>query len=227
MKKILIIEDDPAVVKGITENLLNEHFDVVSTESGEKGYQLVKKENPDLIILDLILPDIDGMEICKRLRNENIRTPIVMVTGKGDDLDRILGLEIGADDYVTKPFNVRVLIAQIKAILRRIDNYKSGDIKNYRFGNLEVDFKKMEIVKNGIQKTLTLMELNVLKYLIERKGEAVSRDDLLNNVWGYDAFPTTRTVDNYILSLRKKIEDDQKEYKHILTVHKVGYKFVD
>ena len=227
MKKILIIEDDPAVVEGLKESLKNEHFDVISSVSGEKGYQLAKTENADLIILDLILPDIDGTDICRRLRNEGFHTPVVMVTGRKEDIDKIIGLELGADEYITKPFNTRVLIARIKAILRRIDDYKSGDIENYRFGNTEVDFRKMEIIRDNKPMSLSVMELNVLKYMIERKGEVITRNDLLNNVWGYDAFPTTRTVDNYILALRKKIEDDPAEPKHILTVYKAGYKFVD
>jgi len=225
LKKILIIEDDPAVIKGLTENLKNEHFDVISSESGEKGYQIVKSDKPDLIILDLILPDIDGTDICRRLRDEGFRIPIIMVTGKREDIDKIIGLEIGADDYVTKPFNIRELIARIKAIQRRIENYRSGDIKNYKFGNIEVDFKKMEILRGETPISLSVTELNVLKYLIEKKGEVVTRDDLLNEVWGYDAYPTTRTVDNYILSLRKKIEENPAEPQHILTVYKAGYKF--
>jgi DNA-binding response OmpR family regulator len=227
LKKILIIEDDPAVVEGLKESLKNEHFDVISSVSGEKGYQLAKTENVDLIILDLILPDIDGTDICRRLRNDNIYTPVVMLTGRKEDIDKIIGLEIGADDYVTKPFNPRELITRIKVILRRIDDYKSEDIRNYKFANIEVDFKKMEIIKNGKPFPLSVMELKVLKYMIEKKGEVVLRDDLLNNVWGYDSFPTTRTVDNHILSLRKKIEDYPPKPKYILTVHKAGYKFVD
>ncbi len=227
MKKILIIEDDPAVVEGLKENLKLEHFDVIAADSGEKGYQIAKTENVDLILLDLILPDIDGTDVCRRLRNDSIHTPVVMLTGKKDEIDKIIGLEIGADDYVTKPFNTRELIARIKAILRRIDDYKSEDIQNYKFANIEVDFKKMEIDKNGEPVTLSVMELKILKYMIERKGEVVTRDDLLNNVWGYDSFPTTRTVDNYILSLRKKIEENPAEPKHLLTVYKAGYKFVE
>lgn len=227
MKKILIIEDDPAVVEGLTEHLKLEHFQVVSSNSGEKGYISVKKENPDLIILDLILPDMDGIDVCKKLRNEGIHIPIIMLTGRKDEIDRIIGLETGADDYVTKPFNIRELILRIKAILQRIDAYHSDNAKNYKFANIEVDFKKMEIRKNSKSITLPVMELKILKYFIERKGEVVTRDNLLNDVWGYDSFPTTRTVDNYILSLRKKIEEDPTEPKHLLTVYKAGYKFLE
>jgi len=227
LKKILIIEDDPAVVEGLKEHLKSEHFDVITSGSGENGYQMAKTENADLILLDLILPDIDGTDVCRRLRNDGIHTPVVMLTGRKDEIDKIIGLEIGADDYVTKPFNTRELIARIKAILRRIDDYKSEDIKNYKFANMEIDFKKMEIDKNGEPVTLSVMELKILKYMIERKEEVITRDDLLNNVWGYDSFPTTRTVDNYILSLRKKIEENPSEPKHILTVYKAGYKFVE
>jgi DNA-binding response OmpR family regulator len=175
----------------------------------------------------LSLPDIDGIEVCRRLRSEGIRIPIIMLTGRKEEIDKIIGLEMGADDYVTKPFNTRELIARIKAILRRIDDYKSEDIKNYKFADIEIDFKKMELIKNNEPIMFSVMEIKILKYLIERKGEVVTRDDLLNNVWDYDAFPTTRTVDNYILSLRKKIEDKPDHPKHILTIYKAGYKFID
>jgi len=227
LKKILIVEDDPAVVEGLKESLTNEHFNIIVADSGEKGFEMAKRENPDLILLDLVLPDVDGTDICRGLRSEGIHTPVIMVTGRKEEIDKIIGLEIGADDYVTKPFNMRELIARIKAILRRIDDYKSEVIKNYRFADMEVDFKKMEIMKNGQLVTLSVMELKILKYLIEKKGEVVTRDDLLNDVWGYDVYPTTRTVDNYILSLRKKIEDNPAEPKHIHTVYKAGYKFVE
>ena len=227
MKKILIIEDDPAIVEGLTESLKNEHFEVISSATGEKGYQLAKSENVDLIILDLILPDVDGTDICLRLRNEGVRVPVVMVTGKREEVDKIIGLEIGATDYITKPFNSRELVARIKAIFRLMDDMKTGEVKNYKFDDIEIDFKKMEIIKAGKPLSLSVMELKILKYMIERKGEVITRNDLLDSVWGYDIFPTTRVVDNYILAIRKKIEDDPAEPKHILTIYKAGYKFVE
>lgn len=227
MKRLLIIEDDPAVIEGLILHLKQEHFEVLSETTGEKGCLKAKAENIDLIILDLSLPDIDGIEVCRRLRSEGIRIPIIMLTGRKEEVDKIIGLEMGADDYVTKPFNTRELIARIKAILRRIDDYKSEEIKNYKFADIEIDFKKMELIKKNKPVMLSVMEIKILKYLIERKGEVITRDDMLNNVWGYDAFPTTRTVDNYILSLRKKIEDKPDHPEHILTVYKAGYKFID
>jgi len=227
LKKILIIEDDPAIVEGLTESLKNEHFEVISSATGEKGYQLAKSENVDLIILDLILPDVDGTDICLRLRNEGVRVPVVMVTGKREEVDKIIGLEIGATDYITKPFNSRELVARIKAIFRLMDDMKTGEVKNYKFDDIEIDFKKMEIIKAGKPLSLSVMELKILKYMIERKGEVITRNDLLDSVWGYDIFPTTRVVDNYILAIRKKIEDDPAEPKHILTIYKAGYKFVE
>ena len=226
MKKILLIEDDPAVSEGLKESFRQEHFEVLTASNGDDGFKMAKTEKADLILLDLVLPDIDGTDICRGLRSEGIQTPVIMLTGRKEEIDKIIGLEIGADDYVTKPFNIKELILRVKAILRRVDDYKSKVTKNFKFADIEVDFKKMEIKRNEEIITLSVMEMKVLKYLIKKKGEVVTRDDLLNDVWGYDVYPTIRTVDNYILSLRKKIEDDPAEPKHILTIYKAGYKFV-
>ncbi|MHB8854265.1 MAG: response regulator transcription factor [Ignavibacteriaceae bacterium] len=225
MKQILIIEDDPAILKGLTASLEAENYKIKSQSDGEKGYQFAKTENVDLIILDIMLPSKNGLDICRDLRKGGINTPILMLTSKKEEIDKVLGFEIGADDYVTKPFSIRELHARIKAILRRKSDL-TNDIMEYSFGNIHLDFKKHEVEKNGSPVKLSEMELKILKFFIQNEGNVISRDQFLDNVWGYNSFPTTRTVDNYILSLRKKIEDDFSLPEHLLTVHKGGYKFV-
>ena len=225
MKRILIIEDDPAILTGLKDSLQEEHFEVLTEEDGEIGYQEAKKENIDLIILDLMLPSKNGIDICKDLRKEGINTPILMLTVKKEEMDKVLGLEIGADDYVTKPFSIRELIARIKALLRRKVEMNK-EIEEYSFGKISIDFKKQEAIKNSKLFELSTSDFKILKYFIQREGEIITRDQLLDNVWGYENFPTTRTVDNHILALRKKIEDDPSHPVHLLTIHKAGYKFV-
>jgi DNA-binding response OmpR family regulator len=225
MKKILIVEDDQAILKGLITSIESAGYNIVSASDGEEGFKLGKTLKIDLIILDVMLPNKDGFEICSDLRKERINTPILMLTSKREEIDKVLGLEIGADDYMTKPFSVRELLSRIKAILRR-KNEIITSIDEYSFDNINLDFKKMEAIKNSRLIKLSALEFKILKYLIEREGEVVSRNKLLDDVWGYEAFPTTRTVDNYILSIRKKIENNPAEPVHILTVHKSGYKFV-
>jgi DNA-binding response OmpR family regulator len=225
MKKILIIEDDPAIRAGIKEAFINEGYNVSEADSGDKGFELAQKNTFDLLILDLILPGKDGIEICKDLRSEGVKTPIIMVTSRKEEIDKILGLEIGADDYVTKPFSIRELLARVKALIRR-STYEPGDIEEVAFADLKINFKKQEMLKGANSVRLSATEYRILHYFIDHEGEVISRDKFLDEVWGYDSYPTTRTVDNYILSLRKKIEDDPANPKHLLTAHKVGYKFV-
>ncbi|KAA3620113.1 MAG: DNA-binding response regulator [Calditrichaeota bacterium] len=226
MKRILIIEDDPAIMAGLVESLKSEHFEVLTARDGVRGFETARSENLDLILLDLMLPQKNGEEVCRDLRAQGVRTPILILTSKSQELDKVLLLELGADDYVTKPFSVREVLARINAILRRTGEHQKS-LETYAFGNFQVDFKKQEISrKDGEIVTLGNKELHILQYFAEHEGEVVSRDDLLEEVWGYDAFPTTRTVDNYILSLRKKIEKDPAEPQHVLTIHAAGYKFV-
>lgn len=225
MKKILIIEDDPAIRTGLKETFTTEGYNVSDAETGTKGFELAGKHDFDLIVLDLILPGKDGIEICKDLRSDGVKTPIIMVTSRKEEIDKILGLEIGADDYVTKPFSIRELLARVKALIRR-STYEPGDIEEVAFANLKIDFKKQEMLKGENPVRLSATEYRILHYFIDHEGEVISRDKFLDEVWGYDSYPTTRTVDNYILSLRKKIEDDPAKPKHLLTIHKVGYKFV-
>lgn len=224
MKKILIIEDDPAIRTGLNETFTAEGYSVIEADTGTKGFEIASKDNFDLIVLDLILPGKDGIEICKDLRSDGVKTPIIMVTSRKEEIDKILGLEIGADDYVTKPFSIRELLARVKALIRR-STYEPGDIEQVTFANLKIDFKKQEMYKGLIPVKLSSTEYRILHYFIDHEGQVISRDKFLDEVWGYDSYPTTRTVDNYILSLRKKIEDDPANPKHLLTVHKVGYKF--
>lgn len=224
IKKILIIEDDPAIRTGLNESLSKEGYTITEADSGNKGYNLALSGGYDLILLDLILPIKDGVEICKDLRSEGVKTPIIMVTSRKEEIDKILGLEIGADDYVTKPFNIRELLARVKALIRR-STYESGDIEEVNFADLKINFKKQEMIKGTNPVKLSATEYRILHYFIDHEGEVISRDKFLDEVWGYDSYPTTRTVDNYILSLRKKIEYDRSNPKHLLTVHKVGYKF--
>ena len=225
MKKILIIEDDPAIRTGLKETFTTEGYNVSDAETGTKGFELAGKQNFDLIVLDLILPGKDGIEICKDLRSDGVKTPIIMVTSRKEEIDKILGLEIGADDYVTKPFSIRELLARVKALIRR-STYEPGEIEEVAFANLKIDFIKQEMLKGENPVRLSATEYRILHYFIDHEGEVISRDKFLDEVWGYDSYPTTRTVDNYILSLRKKIEDDPAKPKHLLTIHKVGYKFV-
>lgn len=225
MKKILIVEDDPALLAGLSERLTNENYIVTKAGDGQKGFELAAAADFDIILLDLILPLKDGFEICRDLRAEGKNTPIIMLTSKNEEIDKVLGLEMGADDYITKPFSLKELLARIKALLRRAEPAKP-DIEEYSFGDVTMNLRKMEIGKRGSPLKLSATEYKILKYFIEHEGEVISRDRFLDDVWGYDAFPTTRTVDNYILSLRKKIEDDPAEPEHIVTVHTAGYKFI-
>lgn len=224
-KKILIVEDELNMRLGLQDNLEYEGYRVSCAETAEQGLELVKQVHPDLILLDVMLPGIDGIEFCKLLRARKYAMPVIMLTVKGHEADKVLGLEVGADDYVTKPFGLRELLARIKAVFRRSEKGGTGEV--YSFSGMEVDFYHYKLRKNGIAVDLTAKELELLKYLVEHKDAPVSRETLLNEVWGYDSFPTTRTVDNYILKLRKKIEDAPDSPRHILTVHGVGYKFVD
>lgn len=225
MKRILIIEDDAAILEGLTESFALEQYDVRTATDGIEGFELARQGDIDLIILDLMLPGKSGESICQDLRKSNIATPIIMLTSKSDEIDRVLGLEYGADDYVTKPFSVRELLARVKAVLRRSSGEGLSD-DVLHLDSIHVDFRKMELSHAGNAIHTTVRELEVLKFLVAHEGEVVTRDMLLDEVWGYDHFPTTRTVDNYILSLRKKIEEDHANPRHILTVHTAGYRFV-
>jgi DNA-binding response OmpR family regulator len=225
MKKILIIEDDKALLETLTSSLTSENYKILSATDGEKGFQLACQEKIDLIILDLVLPSLSGMDICKELRAKGFMTPIIMLTGeKKEEIDRVLGLELGADDYLLKPFGTKELLARIRAVLRR-SKPEAPKVEEYSFGNVYLNFKKQIATKGKKDISLTAKEFALLKLLISHEGDVVSRDTLLNEVWGYDKFPTTRTVDTFVHNLRKKIEDNPSKPVHLITMPWAGYKF--
>ncbi|NQT97908.1 MAG: response regulator transcription factor [Candidatus Marinimicrobia bacterium] len=226
-KKILIIEDEVDLVKGLKINLVDEGYEVEWSFDGKEGLRKALDETPDLIILDIMLPGMDGLDVCKELRQKQCNIPIIMLTAKGSEIDKVIGLEIGADDYVTKPFSVRELLARVKAHLRRLKRENKFLPNSYTIGDVEVDFTKYSAQRNKQTLEFTSIEMDVLKYLITHKGEVVTRDALLDVIWGYKSYPMTRTIDNHILKLRKKIEHDPAHPKHILSVYGSGYRFVD
>jgi DNA-binding response OmpR family regulator len=223
--KILVIEDDPAILRGLTDNLKFERYEVQTASDGETGYRFAMTEKPNLIVLDLMLPRLSGFDLCRRLRTDGVQTPILMLTARGDEIDRVHGLDIGADDYVTKPFSLQELLARIRALLRRTQT-QHGLPTQLRFGNVEVDFLRYEARRRGKTVEMTRKEFAVLRLLASREGQAVTRDELLNEVWGYEAYPVSRTVDNHVAGLRAKLERDPAKPQYLRTIHGVGYKFV-
>jgi DNA-binding response OmpR family regulator len=225
MHTILVVEDDAAIARGLQEALSVENYRVIVASSGLRGYKIAKSEPVDCILLDLKLPEKSGEDVCRDLRKDGVTTPILMLTSKKQEMDKVVGLEIGADDYVTKPFSTRELLARIRALLRRGGTLRVK-VDEVSFGNVYIDFRKQEAMKSKKALKMSSREFEVMHYLVQHEGEVVTREMLLNEVWGYEQFPTTRTVDNYILSLRKKLEDSAAQPDHILTVHTSGYKFV-
>ena len=226
MSKILIVEDEPDMILGLKDNFEFEGYEVVTASDGATGLERARSEKPDLLILDIMLPRVSGLEVCKALRGEGFSAPIIMLTARGQEIDKVVGLELGADDYVTKPFSIRELLARVRAILRRSEGQKKR-LARYRFSDIELDFEAYRAARGGQALELSPREFELLRYLIERKGETVSRDRLLEDVWGYESYPSTRTVDTHIAKLRAKIGDSGSEPKWILTIHGMGYKFVD
>jgi len=226
-KKILVVEDEPGILVSLRDEFESEGYTVHTAESGDKALEMAKKQNPDLIILDIMLPVLDGYEVCKKLRMEGDTTPIIMLTIKDKEVDKVLGLELGADDYVTKPFSLRELTARVKALFRRIEE-RAKDLASYSFGEIRLDFQKYEATKRGKKLDLTPLEFRMLKLLIEKKGQVLSRDEFLDHIWGEENISVSfRTVDSHIANIRKKIEDDPSNPKYILSLRSVGYKFVD
>jgi DNA-binding response OmpR family regulator len=225
MSRILVVEDDAAILRGLADNLRLEGHEVLQAADGESGLRQARADRPDLVILDLMLPRLSGYELCTKLRAEGNATPILVLTARGEEADRVVGLDMGADDYVTKPFSIRELLARIRALLRRASPAKAlpGAV---RFGDAVVDFLRYEATRAGSPVELTRKEFGVLRLLASRPGEVVGRDEMLNEVWGYEHFPTTRTVDNHVAMLRAKFEDDPSQPRHLLTMHGVGYKLV-
>ena len=222
--KILIVEDDPTIALGLVNALEHERFDVTHVENGEAALEAVKRDPPDIVLCDIMLPGIDGIQVMRRIKDSHQDIGVIMLTARAEEIDRVMGLEMGADDYVTKPFSVREMVARVKARLRvRASEPRTPDF--FEFGGVRVDLRRRILWKDGEETHLTTHEAGTLGYLITHRGRDVSRDELLENVWGYVAALTTRTVDNQILKLRKKIEEQPAQPRHILTVHGTGYRF--
>lgn len=221
---IAVIDDDESVRSSLVLNLELEGFDVIFAGDGEAGVALVHSKTPDLIILDVMMPKKDGLAACRDLRGEGVSTPIILLTARSAEVDKVLGLDLGADDYLAKPFGMRELIARVRALLRRTQ--LTSDIDEVKFDDIVVDFKAYRAERNSEPIELSAREYRLLRYLVAKSGSVVTRDELLDEVWGYNSYPSTRTVDNHIARLRQKIEIDVEAPKHILTVHGVGYKFV-
>ena len=226
MPTILLVEDEYPMRVALEDAFRHYGYEVISAADGEAGLKLVDEKKPDLVILDVMLPHMDGFEVCKQLRQQGFMRPILMLTARSQEVDKVVGLELGADDYVTKPFGDRELLARVKALLRRY-SHEPSELGNYRFGNVDIDFTHFTAEKNGRSLRLTSTEFSLLHLLISQKGKVLTREELLNKVWGYEFFPQSRTVDNHILRLRQKLEDDPNHPRHILTIHGLGYKFVD
>lgn len=229
MSRILIIEDEPDMREGLRYNIEFEGHEVAVAADGRSGLEAARQTPPDLVLLDLMLPGPSGLEVVKRMRQDGLRMPIIILTARGQEADKVLGLKLGADDYVTKPFSLPELLARIEAVLRRADGRAdSGVPEHFRFGEVEIDFERREVTRAGRPVALSFKEFEIIRLLVRRRGQIVSREDLLDEVWGYaeDAIPNTRTVDTHIAKLRKKLEGDVGRGRYIQTVHKVGYRLV-
>ena len=225
MKRILVIEDEPQMLLGLRDNLELEGYEVQTAADGEQGLARAAAFNPDLVILDLMLPRKNGFDVCRELRERSATTSIVMLTARSAETDKVLGLELGADDYVTKPFSITELLARVRAVLRRTGaRPPTADL--VRIGDLEVDFKLHQARRDKRRVEFTAREFELLRYFVQHTGKVVTREQILNEVWGYEEFPTTRTIDNFVAKLRQKIERAPHEPEHILTIHGSGYKFV-
>lgn len=223
MKKILIIEDEPDMARGLKDILEFEGYHAVIASDGGEGLRQIGRETPDCIVLDVMLPDQSGYQICEQIRKKKLATPIIMLTAKAQDYDKIRGLEVGADDYLTKPFSVGEFLARVMALLRRSDRY-AKDLDVIQIGACRVDVKHFALERDGREVSLSHYEVELLKLLYGHVDRPVTRDEILNKVWGTENYPTNRTVDNFIVKLRKKIETDYRNPKHILTIYGIGYK---
>jgi len=227
MKRILVIEDEPQMLLGLRDNLELEGYEVQTAADGDEGLQKATTFQPDLVILDVMLPRKNGFDVCRELRARSIATPVVMLTARNQETDKVLGLELGADDYVTKPFSITELLARVRAVLRRSGGRPAGaPAETYRIGDLEIDFRIHQARRGKQRVEFTAREFELLRYFVTHIGQVVTREQILNEVWGYEEFPTTRTIDNFVAKLRQKIEKSPHAPEHILTIHGSGYKFV-
>lgn len=225
---ILIIEDDPTIIEALRDTFLFHGFQVLTASTGKEGYRMFSSHSPHLIILDVMLPDLDGFDVCKKIRSDNPDIPVILLTAKSQESDKLLGFERGADDYVTKPFSVKELLARVQAVLKRT-GYKPAsnnpeDSDSIRVGQSEINLKHFTVIRNGTTYALSPKEHGILKLLLEHPGEVIHRNRIIDEVWGNEYFPSPRTIDNFILKLRAKIEQDARNPIHILTVHGAGYK---
>ena len=225
MTKILIVEDEPNMVAGLRDNFEFEGYEVMSAADGAEGLARAISDSPDLVLLDVMMPKMSGLEVCKQLKAKRPSMPIIMLTARGQEVDNVVGLELGADDYVTKPFSIRELMARVKAVLRRSHTLPKEEDR-YSFGDTEVDLKKCRVTRAGKEIEISGTEFELLKYFVVHSGEILSRDRLLEDVWGYDRYPTTRTVDAHLVRLRQKLEPNPEQPRFFLTVHGTGYRFV-
>lgn len=227
MYRILVVEDEQAMLMGLKDNLEFEGYEVDIADDGAKGLEMILENRHHLILLDVMLPSMSGFDVCRTARSKDINTPVILLTAKGEEIDKVLGLELGADDYMTKPFSLRELLARIKAILRRVDVQPNEPTsQNTIIGKMEVNFPNYEAFVEGYATKLSHKEFEFLHYLWDHPNKVISRDELLDNVWGIDYMPSSRTVDNFILKLRHLIEEDSNTPKIIITVHGVGYKLI-
>jgi two-component system alkaline phosphatase synthesis response regulator PhoP len=225
MLKILIVEDEPGMVAGLRDNFEFEGYQVLSAMDGVSGLERALVDSPDLVILDVMMPRMSGLDVCRQLKSKRPTIPIIMLTARGQEIDKVVGLELGADDYVTKPFSIRELMARVKAVLRRVGSLPRAKDR-YIFGDVEVNLQSCQVSRRGRSLDFSSKEFDLLKYFLSHPGEALTRDRLLEEVWGYDKFPTTRTVDAHIVRLRQKLESKPDDPRFFLTVHGTGYKFV-
>ena len=223
--RILIVEDEPSMVAGLRDNFEFEGYEVVTAGDGEAGLERALADSPDIVILDVMMPKLSGLDVCRQLKGKRPALPIILLTARGQEVDKVVGLELGADDYVTKPFSIRELLARVKAVLRRA-KVLPVDQERFAFENIEVNLRRHEVRRSGEAIPFSTKEFELLKCFLSHPGEALSRDRLLDEVWGYDNYPTTRTVDAHMLRLRQKLEPNPEEPRFFLTVHGVGYKFV-
>ena len=226
-KKILIVEDDPSMAVALKDGISYEGFEVLYASDGLTGLELARTPDLDMLILDVMLPKMNGLDICKALRSEDIQTPIIMLTARGQEIDKILGLKLGADDYITKPFSFMELLARMECIFRRCnrDQRQAETEKTLSFGNVTIDFRNHKASKDNQDLKMSPREFLLLEFFLSHRGKIVTRDELLDAVWGYESIPFTRTVDAHIAKLRKKIEDDPADPQYLVTVHRMGYKF--
>jgi DNA-binding response OmpR family regulator len=224
--KILVVDDEPNMSRGLRDNLEFEGYEVQVADDGEAGLKSILAVSYDLVLLDVMMPKMSGFDVCRKVREAGVDVPIVFLTAKGEEIDKVVGLELGSDDYITKPFSVRELLARVKAILRRKGIAPGKETDKVKVGRLEVDFGAFSAHDESGEVKMSHKEFEILRYLLQRKNEIISRQDLLHNVWGYEEMPTTRTVDNFIVKLRHKVETDPNNPRIILTVHGTGYKLI-